>query len=272
MILKKLSFFLILYASSMGLCAQDYQASATLPQGLWEVKLFNNLYSQTALQQRSTFFTSSIQALYGINDRFNIGVTSRLRRTSRDIGDSSPFDVFAGGDGPVRSGITGMGPLLRLTPKESWKRLSIQAYVLFPLGNDLDGRKGNLFIDWSGPVVGVQLLSDKRLSGKFNLFTEFGILIEDIGKKDQHVNRFSSPLTLILNYYPQHRSTLYLLTTYSPYYLKNYDYYYQLGLGAKYSLNAHLEIEVLYSIFRNEFLNTVQGEASTYNLGFRISL
>ena len=64
---------------------------------------------------------------------------------------------------------------------------------------------------------------------------------------------------------------IYALTSYSPYWQQDFDYFAQAGVGAKYQVNPNLEFELLYTAFTNEFLAANDGRASTFNIGVRIS-
>ena len=76
-----------------------YIVSSTIPKGSVEIKVFNNLYTQKtgsteSLTDRSTFFTTIFTALYGLNDRFNIGINGRYRRVRNETLPASALNVF----------------------------------------------------------------------------------------------------------------------------------------------------------------------------------
>jgi len=65
--------------------AARYIVSSTIPKGTIETKIFNNLYTQSTgspdnLTNRSTFYTTLVSFLYGVNSNFNIGFATRYRR------------------------------------------------------------------------------------------------------------------------------------------------------------------------------------------------
>jgi len=71
--------------TSAGNNASRYIVSSTIPVGTYEIKVFNNLYSQKTggngeLNWRSSFFTSTLTALYGLNSRLNVGINGRWRK------------------------------------------------------------------------------------------------------------------------------------------------------------------------------------------------
>jgi len=258
--------------------ASRYVVSSTIPQGSVELKLFNNLYSQktgvSELTNRSSFFTSSLSALYGLSGNFNIGLNTRFRKVRNNPLPSSPFSAFGSGDdGSSRAGLTAIGPQIRYAPVPRWQNFSIQSSFVFPIGKDLAGSATKPYIDWTGPTWTTQLFNDFSIGSQFSLFTELDFWYEDIGKADNgHTNRISTPATLIFSYIPTFNLTVYTIGSFSPYWQSTFDYFYQFGLGAKYQFTPNLELELLYSDFTNKFLNDTNGQAETINLGLRINL
>jgi len=255
-----------------------YIVSSTIPQGSFEFKLFNNLYSQRTasngetLDSRSSFFTTSVSALYGLNDRVNVGFLTRVRRVRNQALPSSPYSVFGSDDtGSSRTGLTAFGPQIRVAPVPRWSNFSIQSSFVFPIGDDLEGNNEQPFLDWTGATWWTQIFNDFSIGDKFSLFTELDFLIEDIGGRD-NLNRFSTPVTAIFSYVPTTKIVLYALGSYSPFWQENFDYFRQFGAGAKYQFTPNLELEVLYTDFSNQFLAQSNGQAETINLGLRVNI
>lgn len=248
-----------------------YVVSSTIPQGTFEIKFFNNLYSQNVNDQRSTFFTTAFSGLYGLNNRINVGVAGRFRAVSNHTGDSSPFDVIGfRNTTSQRLGITALGPIVRIAPIESWENFSIQSTFTFPVGSELEG---NPWIDWDGAFWNTQFFNDFTLSDKFSIFTELDVLIEDISFNLENASyRVSTPVVLIGSYFPNPKTTFYVISGYSPFWQQNFDYFYQAGAGAKYQFTPDFEIELLYTGFRNRFILENDGSASTFNLGIRFNI
>ncbi len=259
---------------NLGASAFRYVVSAAIPQGGVELKIFNNLYSQRSgdgqtLNTRSSFFTTSISAIYGWTNRFNAGLEIRFRRVLNSGLPSSPIDVLTSADsGSFRQGITTIGPRIRFAPFKSLPNFSIQSTLAFPIGDQLSGDGTRPFIDWNGPSFFTQLFNDKTLNDKLSLFTELDFILEDIGGGSS-VNRFSTPGTLIFSYFPNPKTTLYTLGQYSPFWTPEIDYFWQIGLGTKYQFTPNFELELLVSKFDNKFLSENGGDAATYNLGIR---
>lgn len=253
-----------------------YVTSAAIPKGGIEVKVFNNLYTQKdgngqSLKNRSTYFTSSLSFLYGKSNRFNIGFATRYRRVKNTPLPSSALNVFESyNDLNGGSGITAFGPQIRWAPVDRWSNFSIQSSLTFPIGSGLSGGVDEPFLDWSGPVFLTQFFNDKAIGDKFSVFTEIDLLIEEIGGSGKS-NRVSTPITAIFSWFPAKNLTVYGLAGYSPYIVSPYDYFTQFGVGTKYQLSRNFEIELLITDFSNKYLNSVNGQAGTYNIGFRYS-
>lgn len=259
--------------------AGRYIVSSTIRKGGIELKIFNNLYSQQTgsseiLSDRSTFFTTTVSFLYGLNDRFNVGFNTRYRRVRNESLPSSPFGVFSPiEEGSARQGLTAFGPQIRYAPVERWQNFSVQSSFVFAIGEDLAGSATQPYIDWNGATWWTQFFNDFTIGNNFSLFTEIDFLWEDIGSAaNGHVNRISTPATLIFSYSPNTKTVLYTLGGFSPYWQSEFDYFTQVGLGAKYQFTSNFELELLLTDFSNKFLNETGGRAATYNLGIRYNL
>ncbi|MEL6667827.1 MAG: DUF547 domain-containing protein [Bacteroidota bacterium] len=256
--------------------AARYVVSAAIPQGSFEFKIFNNLYSQEAAGERSSFFTSWVSALYGASDRFNIGFDLRYRRVRYDeAGTASNFDVFSNnGASFFRSAVTGFGPKVRIAPFTNLPNFSIQSALWLPVADDPTGALNDgRFVDFGGATWFTQIFNDFSIGNNFSFFAEVDVVLEDIGAEEAgRINRLSTPLTGIFSYFPTPKATLYGLASYSPYWQADFDYFYQLGAGAKYQFTPKFELELLATAFDNQFLSSVNGNAGTVNLGLRFNL
>lgn len=253
--------------------AARYVVSSTIQKGSAEIKVFNNLYSQEAEGERSSFFTTSISAIYGLTNRFNVGVDVRYRRVRYDeAGSASNFAVFSDGGSFNRTAISGFGPKVRFAPFNKLPNFSVQSALWIPLADQLEGGENLRYTDWNSPTWFTQLFNDIPLGDYFSIFTELDVVLEDIGGADDDLNRFSTPVTGIVSYFPTPKATLYGLASYSPFWQKEYDYFYQLGVGAKYQFTPKFEVELLATAFDNQYLARVSGNAGTVNLGVRFNL
>lgn len=256
-----------------------YVVSSTIKKGSTETKIFNNLYTQATgdgneLNSRSNFFTTFLTSLYGVSDRFNAGVELRYRRVSNTGFPASPLTVFEDdARNASRQSLATIGPKIRWAPVPKWGNFSIQSAFWFPLEKDLEGAEGKSYIDWNGFTSWTQIMNDFTIGQSFSVFTEVDFLWEDMGTGGENVdlNRISTPVTLIASYFPEPKTTLYLLNGFSPYWSPNLDWFYQVGAGAKYQFSRNFEIEFLYTKFTNSFLLENNGRASTFNFGIRIN-
>ena len=259
--------------------AARYVVSAAIPQGSAEIKIFNNLYTQRTgtsgeLTNRSTFFTSLVSVVYGISNRFNLGFELRYRRVYNTTLPDSPLNVFGSHDpNNFRQGITTFGPRIRFAPIPKWRNFSIQSTLQIPMGKDQAGTSETPYIDWNGVSFWNQFFNDIPLGSNFSLFTELDLFLEDIGpSSDNHANRFSTPVTGIISYFPNPKTTIYGLAGFSPYWQSTFDYFVQGGIGFKYQFTPNFELELLYTGFTNKFLIETEGRAATYNFGIRSNL
>ena len=262
--------------------AARYVVSAAIPVGTFEIKGFSNLYNQVTgsgegpATDQATFFTQNLTILYGAANRFNAGVDFRYRQVSFGPDSDTRLAVFnLEQTANTRQGLTGVGPSIRYAPFTALPNFSVQSTYWFATRDDLAGATNpdRPFIDFNGDIWFTQIFNDFSLGDNFSLFTELDILWEDIGaSSDGHINRFSTPVQVIFSYFPNPKTTLYTIGSYSPYWQQDFDYFYQAGLGAKYQISSALEVELLYTQFRNQFIRQTNGSASTINLGVRISV
>lgn len=259
--------------------AARYVVSSTIPKGSVEVKIFNNLYTQKTggaenLTDRSSFLTTSLSFLYGLNNRLNVGFATRYRRVRNDRLPSSVLDVLGNSEAvSARHGVTAFGPQFRYAPFPQLQNFSIQSSFVFPIGTDLAGNATQPYIDWNGATWITQFFNDFTIGSNFSVFTEIDFWWEDIGSEaNGNINRIATPATLIFSYFPNSKTTLYALGGYAPFWQTNFDYFAQAGLGFKYQFNPNLEIELLWTEFTNKFLLETSGQANTYNLGLRFNL
>ena len=260
----------------LGNNASRYVVSAAIPKGTTETKIFNNLYTQRVdlvndeLTNRNNFFTSSLSFIYGFTDRFNAGFDLRYRRVSNEGLPSSPFNVLTNRESDSRrSTIANLGPKIRWAPTAALPNFSIQSSFVFPVTDDLEGNfeLNRPFVDWDSPIWITQFFNDIPLGDNFSIFTEVDFWWEDIG--NDQLNRLATPATVIFSYFPNPKTTVYVLTNYAPFWQENFDYFAQAGLGLKYQFTPQFEIELLYSDFTNKGLRASGGQAATFNLGVR---
>ncbi len=255
---------------------QEYTPSKLLSKGQWDIKWFNNLYTQTkstfsdGKEPRETFFTSSIDVFTGVSDnnRFNVGLLIEMR--SNVIGDRDALDVFKfdGELGTALSGITSFAPAIKFNPFKSVSNFTIQTAFHIPL---VDNETENgVFLDQKGFTFQNRFFYDYSISDKWQLFTELNTEYHFGKEKDSFANN-SLSLTpgVFLSYFPSQKFTILALAQHSQRIDTGNDFaqdFTALGGGAKYQLNNVLNIEALYTNFVR---GNNTGLGQTFNIGLR---
>jgi hypothetical protein len=257
---------------------QAYTPSTLLKPGQVEIKIFNNLYTQTAFfdeerqkqeqDERSTYYTGIINFLYGVTQNLDIGFDIFIKSVYIDTTRGSPFAIFKFESGlNSRSALAQIGPKVKISPFKSIRNLAIQSVVLFPLASDLDGSDAAdaPFLDVDGGQWWTQIFYDYAISNNFLLFFDTGLFIRFGSPFDD----FFTPLKIFLNYFPSNRWTVYFMNEFNAFWKDSSvsAYYNQLGFGAKYQVSSNFELELLYTNF---IFGKSQGAGETYNLGLRI--
>nr|WP_089886876.1 hypothetical protein [Kriegella aquimaris] len=266
---------------------QQYTPSKLMGKGQWDVKWFNNLYTETkstfadGKQPRQTFFTSTLEAYTGVgeNKRWNVGAIFELR--SNVIGDRSALDVFKfdGEDGTARSGLTSIAPSVKFVPFASASNFSIQSSFFIPLV-DQETING-VFLDQKGYTWQNRFFYDYTFPGnKWQLFSELNSEFH-FGKKsvrdtnDDTIegsfanNSLSLTPGVFLSYFPSSKFTVLALAQHSQRLDLGNNFgqdYTAVGGGAKYQLTNALNLEVLYTDFVR---GNNTGLGQTFNLGLR---
>ena len=256
---------------------QRFTPSKLVGQGQWDLKWFNNLYTQTEStftegeEPRQTFFTSTLEAYTGVgkNKRWNIGAIFEFR--SNVVAGRDALDVFKfdGEEGTARSGFTSIAPSVKFVPIRSVNNFSIQSSLFIPLvDNEVEN---GVFLDQNGFIWQNRFFYDYTFPGnKWQLFTE---LNTELGFGDKEESFANNSLFLIpgvfFSYFPSSKFTLQALAQHAQRIdlgdalAQNFT---ALGGGAKFQLTKELNIEILYTNFvRGD--NTGLGE--TFNIGLR---
>ncbi|MEM7381767.1 MAG: hypothetical protein AAF361_11295 [Bacteroidota bacterium] len=256
---------------------QQYTPSKLIGKGQWDLKWFNNLYTQTestfsdGREPRQTFFTSTLEVYTGVgeNKRWNIGGILRFR--SNVVNDRRARDVFLfdGQEGTARSGLTAIAPSVKFVPIASLSNFSIQSSLFIPL---IDNETENgVFLEQNGFVWQNRLFYDYTFPGnKWQLFSELTTEF-NFGDEDKSFANNSLNLNpgLFLSYFPSSKFTVLVLAQHSQRIDLGNDFaqdFTALGGGAKYQLTDELNVEVLYTNFVRGS-NTGLGE--TFNIGLR---
>lgn len=275
---------------------QIYTPSALMGAGQYEIKVFNNLYTQTRFYDndskkkdqggRSTFLTVLNEFLYGVNSVINVGFELYVKSVRNDADESStPLDVFAFSGGQTgRTAITAIAPKIKMAPFSRLQNLAIQSTFLFPTAGDAEGRFNNRpFLDYNDWQWWNQLFYDHRLNPGSLITFETGLLFRFDSDPQAPDHEVRTPLKLFYNYYPSGRWTAYSSLDFTPSWGKGKkadgtpnennshfnieSYWLQPGIGTKYQVTSHVELELLYTIF---LAGKNAGAGQTYNLGIRL--
>lgn len=255
---------------------QTYTPSKLLNKGQWDIKWFNNLYTETKFADsngdsqdklRENYFTSTIEAFTGIsaNNRVNIGAIVEFR--SNTIGGRQALSVFSLNNDPnsERKGITSIAPAIKWQPIESIGNFSVQSAIHIPLVEKES--ENNVFLDQSSWIFQNRFFYDYTFdSGKWQLFTELNTEYS-FGEETSFANNtFLLVPAVFMSYFPSDKSTVLGFVQHSQRFGDFSQDYTALGLGGKYQLSEVLNLEVLYSKFVR---GTDNGLGQSFNLGLR---
>jgi len=251
--------------------------------------LFNSLYTQNAAfdnkrvsqpdyyNGRANYFTSFLQATFGLHPRINLGVDLQFRSASRDTNrGSSALQVFRFGNHTNhQTKLASVGPKIKFIPFKKWPSLSVQSTFYIPVAKDLEGnKKSRIFLDYDKINWWTQLFIDQRLNPRLNLFYGFDVIYR-IGNMSNGGGLLQTPLTFIITTFPSRNFTLYALGQYYPTHQKadwndsgtfNNQYFMQIGIGTKFIIGSRLELELAYNKF---VAGKNSGEGQTFNVGIR---
>ncbi|MFV9550015.1 transporter [Algibacter sp. PT7-4] len=255
---------------------QTYTPSKLLKKGQWDIKWFNNLYTETkgisngvkSDKARETYFTSSFDIFTGISDnsKLNIGILFDIR--SNVIGDRNALDVFSfdGETGTARSGFTSIAPVIKFNPLKNVSNFTVQSAFHIPLISEESDASG-VFLDQTAYTFQNRFFYDYTLpSGNWQLFTELNTEYNFGDDQSFANNSFVLSPGVFMSYFPSDKSTI---LGFVQHFQRMGDFkqdFSALGFGGKYQLSKTLNIEALYSKFvRGE--NTGLGQS--FNLGLR---
>ncbi len=260
----------------MGRSLQNFTPSTMLQRGEMEIKLFNNLYTQTAYFDdrgtrrdqggRSTYFTGIVYFLTGFSTRINAGIDVYFKSVRNGPAGSSPLSVFQFASGAdARTAVALIAPKLKLVPFPAFTRLAMQIQLLIPAAQDLQGLRGERpFLEYDDIQWWTQFFYDYRFTPEVYLYLENGLYLR-FDRKDPAL---LTPIKAIFNYLPTPRWTLHFQGELAPTWegLGWSNYYSQLGAGVKFFLRPNFELESLVTVFP---FGKNGGAGQTYNFGIR---
>ncbi len=254
---------------------QTYTPSKLLNKGQWDIKWFNNLYTETKFadsngdsqsKARENYFTSTIEAFTGISDNNSINVGAIIEFRSNTIAGRGAFSVFSLDDTATdRKGITSIAPAIKWQPIKDVGNFSIQSAFHIPLVEN--ETENGVFLDQSSWIFQNRLFYDYTFdSGKWQLFTELNTEYS-FGEETSFANNtFLLAPGIFMSYFPSDKSTLLGFVQHSQRFGDFSQDYTALGLGGKYQLSNTLNIEALYSKFVR---GTDNGLGQSFNIGLR---
>jgi len=253
---------------------QTYTPSKLLNKGQWDIKFFNNLYTEVEFadsngdkqsKNRENYFTATLEAFTGISDnnRFNIGAIIEYR--SNTFNDRQALSVFSLKESNSdRKGLSSIAPAVKFQPIESVSNFSIQSAIHIPLHSDAEE---GLFLDQSAWTFQNRFFYDYTFTGnKWQLFTELNTEY-NFGDEASFANKtFTLAPGVFMSYFPSNKTTVLGFVQHAQRFGDFTQDYTALGLGGKYQLTELLNLEVLYSKFVR---GTDSGLGQSFNLGLR---
>lgn len=277
-----------------GSVIQTLTPSKLIGKGQYDIKWFNNLYTQTKAANangdvtknlpRETYFTSTLEGYTGVSEsrRVNLGLILEFR--SNVIGDRNALDVFKfdGDANTARSGLTSVAPSIKFVPFGKVNNFSIQSSLVIPLiDNEFEN---NVFFDQKGFTWQNRFFYDHTFEGnQFQIFAElnseynFGkelVFGSNGNSTEGSFANNSLRLTpgVFFSYFPSAKFTVLALAQHSQLLDLGNDFeqdFTAVGGGAKYQLTDSLNIEALYTNFVR---GNDSGLGQTFNLGARLVL
>jgi len=298
--MKKIVIILLLLTSTLSFAQEDstaveqsniqnYTPSKLLEKGKWDIKWFNNLYTQTEGEYdgvktdvpRSNFFTTSLEVFTGIsnNKKVNAGLILEYRSNTFAGESSSSVFSFKNEIGKSRSGLSHIAPSVKIAPFSALPRFSIQSSFFIPVFDKETDENG--FLAQNSYIWQNRFFYDYTFKGnKFQLFSELGTryffgekLNNNDGSQNENGGFANNSLELapgvFLSYFPTTKFTVLTFVQHAQLVDLGNDFeqnYTAVGLGAKYQLTKVLNLETLYSKFVR---GNDTGLGQSFNLGLR---
>ena len=254
---------------------RTFTPSKLLNKGQWDIKWFNNLYTETkgtfngvkADKPRETYFTSTIDVFTGLSETssFNLGLLIEMR--SNVVAGRDALDVFKfdGENGTARSGFTSIAPAIKFNPIKNVGNFTLQTAFHIPLVSDESSN--GVFLDQTAFTFQNRFFYDYTFpSGDWQLFTELNTEY-NFGEEDSFANEtFVLVPGVFLSYFPSNEFTVLGFVQHQQRIGDFTQDYTALGFGGKYQLTKELNLEVLYSNFVR---GSNTGLGQSFNIGLR---
>jgi len=253
---------------------QTYTPSKLLKKGQWDVKFFNNLYTETEKtskgvktdKARENYFTSTLDIFTGVSDNNRLNVGLLLEYRSNTVGGRKAISVFdLGNDITARKGLSSFAPAIKWQPIESVGNFSIQSAFHIPLVKN--ETENNVYLDQTAYTFQNRFFFDHTFAGgDWQLFTELNTEY-NFGDEDSFANKtFSLIPGIFMSYFPSNKSTILGFVQHAQRFGDFKQDYTALGFGGKYQLTKSLNLEALYSKFVG---GTETGLGQSFNIGIR---
>ncbi len=233
-----------------------------MAKGQFEVKMFNNLYTEVVpyndnFNKRSSFFTSFLQLTIGSNRNINYGLDLLYKsNVMDDLAGNSPFKVLyfdKKSEANMQQGeqittifnhgLSHIGGRIRVKPFKE-KRFTFQQAVYIPAGN-IDGGwviNSNLFFEY---------LNARK---KFMLFGDLGVWYNTRQLPFPYLKVFGGTL---------------IAKRLGPYIMFNLPY--EIGSGLKIFVLPKMELEFLYTWWLPLEWTVQDRRPQTFNIGLRFA-
>lgn len=261
---------------------QFYTPSSMLEWGQFELKYFQQLYTQTRFfdsfgqslpqNNRSTYYSGIFNFLFGYTKRVNFGIDAWIQSVRIDDPQSSAFALFQFESGSnSRTALTAIGPKLKFQPLRRVNGLTIQSSLLFPVAKDPQGVSNSRpYLATANLLWWTQIFYTRMLSNKLQFFGEVDAYFSiNHTRQPWQSGSFSSPASVFLSYFPTKRITVYAMNQFWPSYGQNFlsAWWYQVGFGAKYRIADGFDLEFMYGRFLAG--RSAAGPATALNFGIR---
>lgn len=261
---------------------QLYTPSSLLSWGQYEVKFFQQLYTQTeffdgegnSIPQggRSNFYSGIFNFTLGYNQRVNFGFDAWVQGASIDPESGSPFKIFSfPGGNQGRFLLSAIGPKVKWQPFRRLNNFTLQSSLLLPVARDPEGRENNRpFVATQNHLWWTQIFYTWNFHRQLQLFAEIDLYWNIDRRFDfQQSGFFATPASVFFSYFPTNKATLYVNSQFWPTLGEGLvsSWWYQAGIGGKYQVSKGIDLEA--SVGRFLAGRGSAGPATTYNFGVR---
>lgn len=197
---------------------QTYTPTKLLSQGQWDIKWFNNLYTEVKGKDqygnktkfpRKNFFTSSLDFFTGVSSDNLLNVGLLLEYRSNTILGKNILAPFGFSTQTYRrNGLSSIAPAIKFTPIKSWARFAVQTSFSLPLFEN--ETEDNIFLDQKGYTFQNRFFYDYLApNGMIQIYSELNTEF-NFGKNTDSFANDSFRLTpgVFVSYFPSPNTTI----------------------------------------------------------------